>query len=139
MMCRSLRLLPAKTTHLSTSWCAATSCPAPADEGLTSLRRPTLQPCPSSWCCKQQGQPCRVRKEPQAQHLGSISHCPGAGGPCTLQVWPRPFSVPRTGCPTKPSRKELRSNYCPCSGVSSRQANVLLHTGRTGFSTANTS
>ena len=94
------------------SWCAATSCPAPASVGLASPRRPTLQPCRSSCRCRQQGQPCRVRREASATAQVRAVPAPPRGDP--------DHSVPRTAFPTKPRRKELRS------GQSSGQGNAPL-------------
>lgn len=92
--------------------CAATSCPAPASVGLASPRRPTLQPCRSSCRCRQQGQPCRVRREASATAQVRAVPAPPRGDP--------DHSVPRTAFPTKPRRKELRS------GQSSGQGNAPL-------------
>lgn len=132
MACGSLSLLPAETAHLFASWCTATSCPTPPYKGLTSLRRPTSWPCPSSWCWKQQGQQCKVRKEVVATGPTSGKHQP-------LPWYRRALDPPGVtwtirsaqNCfPTNPWRKELRHGDCPCGGVSSRQADLPLHPAR---------
>ena len=49
------------------------------------------------------------RWQPQAQHQRNLRQHPGAGKPCSSQVWPRPASISSTGFPTRPWRKGMRN------------------------------
>lgn len=113
MTCRSLSVLPAETIHLSASWCTAASCPAPPYVGLASRRRPTFQPCPSSWCCQQRGQQCSEERgdhqRPSTREASATALCGRALRVTTCDLGHRGC---RNGLPNRPSRKELRCGIC---------------------------
>ena len=88
--CRSLGRLPAATSPLFTSWCTATNRPGPPFVGLASLRRPTLQSCPSRWWCNSRGSSVESgwRWWPHAWHPGNIGNDLVQAGPAPSRCDP---------------------------------------------------
>lgn len=100
--------VPVETGHFSASCCVVTSCPAPLYVGLALWGDPPY----NHVLAVRSGR----RWEPQAQHLGSVSHGPVTGGPCILHVWPDHWVCPELTFQPTHEGKSWDVVICPAVG-----------------------